>query len=68
MLKIEEIPTDFVFKNIPVNTVKSIEIRWELINRCKDRCISKVCREFSNELFSSGLNYTPEVLRMMYYR
>lgn len=68
MNKIDEIPIEFILKNIPNNTVQRIEIKWELIKRCENvNNISAVCRMLSNELEHLNHNYSPLVLRMMYY-
>ncbi len=73
MTPINEIPLDFILKNLASNTIQSIEVKYELIKRVenvgrKKRCITPICNKFSNELFKKGINYSPSTLRMMYYR
>jgi hypothetical protein len=45
-----------------------IEIKWELLKRCKESAnISAVCRQMSEELDIENKNYSPMVLRHMVY-
>jgi len=68
MQKINEIPLDFIIKNLRCNTVQMIEIKWELLKRCKESAnISAVCRQMSEELDIENKNYSPMVLRHMVY-
>lgn len=68
MTTIDQIEKDFIIENITLNTRQSIEVKWELMQRCAGGGnICTICNHFSNELVKAGLIFSPSALRRLYY-